>query len=141
VKKEISTSKAVGQSEDSWIQKQRFIWRGFLAAALLAPILVVAVIKCLPRSERQLFDEVAIGMHRSEVEHLLGNPRWEFSGTAYYGESPRIELWHSPQSLSRITVDYTEDRVTEKAYYKDQKLRLHEKLWLKVKRLIDQVGK
>jgi hypothetical protein len=67
-----------------------------------------------------MFDSVKVGMTRQEAEHFLGEPQDALDDHAYYGSSPRIEKWQSPQSMHRIVVRYREGRVAEKEYFEDQ---------------------
>jgi hypothetical protein len=94
------------------------------ALAVLIPVtLMIAICSAIIHQstrERRAFDRVMPGMTSQQVEVLLGKPKVELDDTAYYGSVPRIEMWQSPQSLYRVEVHYSENRVVEKIYFEDQ---------------------
>lgn len=71
-----------------------------------------------PHRVRELFDQIAIGMPRAEVEALLGPPKeqWDRSPPplrpqwkAWYLEPPALEPTDSPYANGSIGVSYAAD--------------------------------
>jgi len=62
-------------------------------------------------SDRQLFESVGLGMNRAEAERILGKPAHETPTHVYYGGSPKIKEWESPQAPFSIKIIYSRDNI------------------------------
>lgn len=108
-------------------------WKRSIGLVLIASAALLTLLQLIPNSEWEQFEQIKVGMSRSEVEQILGKPQLEFGDKAYFGSMPRLELWQSPQSIWRIAVTYTNEQLTEKEFFKDQKLPLYKKVWRKIR--------
>jgi hypothetical protein len=95
----------------------------FVKCTLARVLILVALISCARTKqqsigERMLFERIHLGMGRQKVEALLGDPVVKIGNEVYYGKTPKVDQWQSPQAPASILIRYSGEGVVEsKQFY------------------------
>jgi hypothetical protein len=93
-----------------------------LALAVTLCVLVGrAMFRNQPKTGEEIYQMVKPGMHRTDVEQMIGKPDIGGEYEVYYGRPPDIKSWQSPVSPGSIRIEYSVDNIVLKVdYYKSE---------------------